>query len=244
MPDGVTDPVEPPVESTTEPATEVSGDDLFGAASGDASESSAEDTPDDAAREPFDPVTDSADTVISQDAAPTPASPADRQHAWALASNWSLAAAVYAKGFDSPRYQPYLDKAGLAAATLDIDMPALPSANVEENREAAVVAALVEGGGAELVATIEERLDPAAAAAAKLAIYAHVLLLAYSPASTETSALATTIRTAGTASELPLELWQPLAELVERRADFDDVKVAVFAMQKDVAAHLSAQAPN
>jgi hypothetical protein len=165
-----------------------------------------------------------------------------RLDAWTVASAWSLATAVHAKGLGPDRYASFLADAERAAASLGLDLPALPTADAEEEREATVIAALQTGAGAELVAAIAAHADDAAGAAAQLALDSHRLLLVYTPQRVDGPTVAAAIRAAGRQASLPDELWQPLVALVERRADFKSVRGAVFALHKAVAQHLAGKA--
>ena len=165
--------------------------------------------------------------------------PEQRRDAWTAASDWCLAAAVYAKGPNGTRHQQYLDSATAAAAALGIELPALPTAPDAGASGPAVVEALTGDVGAKLAAALAERLDVAAGAAAQLAIQAHLLLLTYSPMGDDVPNAALAIREAGRASGLPADMWQPLADLLERRAEFVAVRTAVFDLREKAPAVLA-----
>ncbi len=169
--------------------------------------------------------------------------PQDRLDAWTAASDWSLAAAAAAKGLAPDRYANYLAAAEQAAAALGLELPPLPAADDGPSLEAEAVAALRSGAGAELVAQIADRTDDATSAAARLALDAHLMLLVYSPRTDDGPAAAAAIRAAAQEAALPADLWQPLANLLDRRAEFTSVRSAVFALREDVARHLAEQAP-
>jgi hypothetical protein len=230
-------PKEPETDSDESPpanaesAAEPSADELFGGDSG---------PPPVVITAPA-PATDTSATETITPAPPIASiSPQERLDAWTLASSWSLAAGIAAKGLGPDRYEPMLAKAQQAAAALGVDVPLLPTADEEsaDAREAAVVAALRTGAGAELVRAIARRLDDAAGAAGQLAIDSHALLLSYSPSSSGAADAAAGIRAAGQSAELPAELWQPLVELLNDRADFKAIRGAVFGLHENVAGHL------
>ena len=193
------------------------------------------------------PPIETAEPPIAIEMNPTPPAtmPAptsvDRQRAWTLASDWGLAAAGYAKGLDADRYELYLGTAGEAADALGIALPPLPTAEDPDEVQAAIAEGFRTGVGAELESAIAERVDAAAGAAARLALNAHLLLLTYTPDGSTVWGDAVDLRDAGAASQLPPELWRPLVELLERRAEFVDVRTAVFALRDGVAAHLAVQ---
>lgn len=184
---------------------------------------------------------DDATLPIVSEVASSPA-PSDRRDAWTAVSNWSLAAAICAKGYPPKHYQSYLDDAERTAAGLDIDLPPLPAADGTRSLETIALEELRGAPAAQLAAAVGDRIDAAAAAAARFAIDAHVLLLAYSPQSSDAAAVASSLRDAATAAQLPAELWQPLVTLLDERADFRAVRTAVFGMREKVAQYLAEQA--
>jgi hypothetical protein len=163
----------------------------------------------------------------------------ERRAAWTLASDWSLVAAMQAKGLGPNRYESFLTAAREAGNSLGVPAPTFPKAADPAKLEAAIVADLQIGAGPKLVGAIASRLGDAAGATARLAIRAHMLLLTYTPAGSTVWGDAADIRDAGVASGLPPELWRPLVEQLERRADYLDVRKAVFALRDGVSAHLA-----
>lgn len=176
-------------------------------------------------------------------AATAPAvTPAMRRDAWTAASDWSLAAAMYAKGMGADLYQQYLDSAASAAAAVGVELPALPIAEEGGNIQSTVAAALVGDLGTKFAASIGKHVDDAAGAAAELAIQAHVILLTYSPLGGDVRNAATAIRTAGVRSRLPKNIWQPALDVISRRPEWAEVRKAVFTMRDAIAAHLAEKA--
>ncbi len=177
-------------------------------------------------------------------AADPPPSPAERRTAWRAASDWALAVAVAAKGYASDHYTTYLVDAERAATTIDVTLPALPAATdgESENLNASIVELLAGEGGNQLATNIAERLDSQAGAAARLAVQAHLLLLTYLPSNPNLADAASAISAAGWEAQLPMELWQPLVQLVEQRADFLDVRAAVFTLRDAVSKYYAEQA--
>jgi hypothetical protein len=176
--------------------------------------------------------------------APTPA---ERRDAWIAVSDWCLAAAIRGKGYAAEHYGSYLEDARQAAAALEIALPELPPAGDAPHVEFTPAAGLAvetlrQGSGSELSASVEARLDAAAGAAARLAVDSHALLLWYTPTNDDVAAVAAALRAAGEASQLPAELWEPLVELLDERADFRTVRAAIFALRQKVAEHLAEQA--
>jgi hypothetical protein len=183
-----------------------------------------------------------ATTATSDPAVAEPSSPADRRLAWQAASKWSLAAAIYAKGLPGERYQPILTEADAAASDLGIELPLLPSAARREDLEASVIEALRGESAVTIANRFSAALGPAEAAAADLAIRSHLLLLTYSPRSGDAPLHAAALRQAAERSELRPETWQPLVELIERKAPFAEVRQAVFDLHRRADAELAEQA--
>jgi hypothetical protein len=166
------------------------------------------------------------------------ATPRQQLLVWRTASKWSLAVAAYAKGLEASRYEPLRREAAEAAAELDLDLPELPTAGDDSPLEAAVIDSLRTGSGAGLADVATERFGRKAGAAARLAVGSHLLLLAYSPQDPAAAAEAMALREAAETAELPAELWRPLTELLEKQAEFLDVRGAVFEMHRQVEEHL------
>jgi hypothetical protein len=167
----------------------------------------------------------------------TPVTGAERLAAWNLANNWALSAAMAGRGLPAERYAKFLQQASAAAQELGLVLPELPAPPDAEQLAADMATALRAGTGAALAEAVGDRLDAAAAGAARLAITAHVLLLVYTPLEADAPTLARELREAGVASRLPPELWQPLVDLVSRRSLYEPVKTAVLALPKNVAKH-------
>jgi hypothetical protein len=164
---------------------------------------------------------------------------AERRAAWTLASNWSLVATLQTTDLAPNSYEEYLAAAREAGDSLGIATPPLPTGDTPAKLDAATIADLQTGAGPKLADAVSERLDDAAGAAARLAVRAHLLLLTYTPAGSTVWSDAADIRDAGVASGLPVELWGPLVEQLERRADYLDIRKAVFSLRKGAAAHLA-----
>jgi hypothetical protein len=179
----------------------------------------------------------------SEAAPPRPAvTAAQRQAAWTLATDWSIAAARAGRGQPPAEYATDLQRAGQAAQELGLVLPELPAPPDATRLAADMATALRGGSGAALTDAIGQRLDAAAAGAAELAITAHVLLLVYTPLEADAPAIARELREAGAASQLPSELWQPLVDLVTRRSEYVPVRDAVILLRKNVAQHYATAA--
>lgn len=229
---------------TTTPAAAVpepSEDELFG---GDADASAADNsgaplgytpTPEPTASPVEPPATDGLPPAETEPPV-APVTPQERLDAWKAASGWSLAMAIAAKGLPADRYQPYLTEAELAAGAIGIELPPVPELSTDEQSDPLVGESLLTGGSVALVIAIGDRLDGSAGGCAKLAIDTNLLLLTYSPENAGELAYFFSAIAEGT--ELPRRFWEPLVRLLAQGADFKEVRAAVFALHKDVAAYL------
>ncbi|MCA9229156.1 MAG: hypothetical protein KDA57_00780 [Planctomycetales bacterium] len=165
-----------------------------------------------------------------------------RVAAWRLGSQWSLAAAYYAKGLGPNRYGVLLDQAAYAARLLEIDFPDFPQQSNTEALEAAVVHYLLEESGPVVAHKLADRFSTDHAALAELALKTHVLLLVYTPRNQQLGPLVASIRQAGSNSGLPESVWRELVDLLEQRVEFNQVKQAVFQLHGRANAFLASAA--
>lgn len=172
------------------------------------------------------------ETVVAPAAAV--ATPVERLHLWQATSKWGLAAAMYAKQLPVERFEPLRDEADVAAEQIQIDLPPLPIPKSDQTPEQAVVEAFAGERTETIVAAIAERYGAEAGALARLALRSNQLLLVYSPKRENVAALASEFTAAAEASGLPKELWIPLAELLDQRAEFVAVRGEVFNFQRRV----------
>ena len=183
-----------------------------------------------------------AEAMPEEAVAPTgpTATPAERLHIWQATSKWGLAAAMYAKQLPVERFEPFRNEADAAAQDIGIALPPLPIPKSTQTPEQAVVEAFAGERTEAIVATIAERYGADAGALARLALRSNQLLLVYSPKRENVAALASEFTAAAEASGLPKELWGPLAELLDQRAEFVAVRGEVFDFQRRVDEALAA----
>lgn len=154
------------------------------------------------------------------------------QYAWEAASAWSLAAALEAKQVSPSAVSRQLEIARVAARKLGVELPDLP-----ETPATAVAESMRGGTGPALWKNIFQGAGLRAAACAELACRTRRLLLVYSPRREDRREIAA-IRAAAIATELPPELWESLAALLDEQADYASVKHEVFRLHRSVARHL------
>ncbi len=162
--------------------------------------------------------------------------------AWKLGSKWSLAVAIFGKGLGEDRYGDPWHQANYAARLLELELPALPEGVSQKKLRSTALEILTQTAGPELAEQVGHRYSPRLQALCELAIHSHALLLNYSPGLADLDAAATMIRQAGEKSQLPRDLWSPLVELLTERAEFPDVKQAVFTLHTQALALLGTAA--
>ena len=110
-----------------------------------------------------------------------PALPQSALATWRMASKWSYAVALAAKGRSPDRYAEHLEPARYAAKLVEIDLAELPQDVSADQREKELLAFLTEDSGPKLSRQLLDRYDAQHAALANLAIQTHALLLTYTP---------------------------------------------------------------
>ena len=162
-----------------------------------------------------------------------------RLAAWEMGSRWSMAAALQAKGRDEESFGERLSQARHDARLLGVDLPELPSYEVGEDRLSGNVTFLLEQAGPHLANELREMHGTEHAALVELATKTHVLLLRYTPSSPRLEPVIAAIRKAAESSGLPENTWRGLLDLLTDRADFKQVKTAVFRLHREAVASLS-----
>jgi hypothetical protein len=244
--------VEPPAPAADDPAAALTASELFGdepapppleAAVVDPPTSIDDPVVDDGGDEAIvvEPAEELAGETPAAEVETSGIAAVDRFNAWSVASAWSLAAGVAAKGLDADKYEPFLAEARRAAEALGVELPPLPTIDDPNERVAETITELRNESGAKLVAALSRRVDPAAGKAARLAIDSHLLLLWYTQSGADAISASVAIQAAGEASDLPPELWQPLVDLLNERANYLEVRAAVFELHGAVAEHFSGQ---
>lgn len=160
--------------------------------------------------------------------------------AWRMASKWSLAVGIYGKGYGAERYGDLWQQAERNADELHMALMS-PEGLPAKDREATAISILLDEAGPQLVAELGD-LSAQHRSLCDLAIKTHALLLIYTPDNWELKPLIAAIRLSAENSSLPEGSWQPLVELLDARADFADVKRAVFQLHRDAEAYLAEQA--
>ncbi|MGI9430515.1 MAG: hypothetical protein ACR2NM_17780 [Bythopirellula sp.] len=160
---------------------------------------------------------------------------------WQMASQWSMAVALQAKGRNAESYGERLEQANDGAQLLGVALPELPAHAAGDDRLSDNLTFLLEDAGPQLARDLSEAHGPTHAALAELATKTHVLLLSYMPNSPRLEPVVAAIRRAAQHSGLPEEIWQELVELLNTRAEFNEVKSAVFQLHQRAVAYLTEQ---
>lgn len=192
-----------------------------------------------AATAPTEPDDDTLD-LLAPSAEPTSLPSSEtRQAAWNLSSEWSMAAALQAKGRERDSFGERIERAADEAEFLGISLPSLPSSDEPTDRVERALQFLLDDAGPELAGSLRQQYGTDHAALAELATKTHVLLLSYSPKSTSLEPVVDSIRKAAENSDLPETVWRGLIDLLTERADFQVVKSAIFQLHRDAAAVLA-----
>lgn len=158
--------------------------------------------------------------------------------AWRMGSKWSLAAAYFGKGLGPERYGESLEQAEYAARLLDVQLPAFSQVSNDANLQSATAAFLLEEAAPRLVEQVSRFFPTDHSALVELALKTHSLLLIYTPRSEGLDSLIADIRRAAENSALAEDVWRELIDLLEQRAEFAKVKLAVFELHQRATAEL------
>jgi len=158
---------------------------------------------------------------------------------WRMCSQWSMAAALQAKGRDVESYGERLEQAKYGAKLLGVSLPDLPIHEADADRLTENLAYLLEEAGPGLANELKELHGANHAALAELAIKTHVLLLSYTPSSSQLEPVVSAVRQAAEGSGLPKGVWREVVDSLTARAEFKQVKAAIFQLHKRTTAHLS-----
>lgn len=150
--------------------------------------------------------------------------------AWRMGSDWSMAAALQAKGRDVASYGERLDRARDDSRLLGVELPDLPLHEEDADRLSENLVFLLEEAGPRLAGELGELHGADHAALVELATKTHILLLSYTPSSTRLEPVIVAIRQTAKSSGLPESVWGELVDLLAARAEFKQVKAAVFQL--------------
>lgn len=157
--------------------------------------------------------------------------------AWELGNKLSLAALLYdAKGITNSESLTFAKD---LAKEMDIEIPDFPAKTGNNASDgAAILAYLLNDPGKTITGKIKAKYDQDHADFYEMSLKSNLLLMIYGPGEKEGTAIINVVKRNAARVKLPETYWQPLVKKVESSAPFDEVKDAVFDMQKDVSSYL------
>ena len=177
-------------------------------------------------------------------AAPPAKSIDTRQAAWLLGSQLSLAALAHDRGAATDKVPIWYANARAAAKLLGVSVGDLPEPAPAGDKSVAsekLVAYLINS-----YKTIGPQLlkqhGTEEIALFDVALQSNMLLLLYTPDGTEAKAIATPMAQTAPHMKVPTELWQPLLDLINKKASKLEVQKAIQKMHADVERQLAERA--
>ncbi len=224
------EPISKPVVESVEPASPPASETLLGDSETD-EEEAVEVVP--------VPVVESEEVLDPPAEASSPEVERSAWLAWRMGSDWSMAAALQAKGRDTASFGERLDRARDNARLLGVELPNLPTHEENADRLSENLVFLLEEAGPRLAGELSELHGADHAALVELATKTHVLLLSYTPSSSRLEPVIAAIRQAAQSSGLPESVWGELVDLLTVRAEFKQVKAAVYQLHQRAVDFLS-----
>ena len=167
-----------------------------------------------------------------------------RRAAWLLGSRLSLAALANDRGIAAKSVPIWMDDARTAAKLLgtsvaDLPEPAAASDTTLASRQ--VIDYLV-ANGQRIGPELSKQYGAEQSALFEIALKSNILLLLYSPDTSAGGSVAAAISQVAPKAKLPAELWQPLVDVLNKKATQSEVRAAVRKMHVDVDQYLSQSA--
>jgi hypothetical protein len=177
--------------------------------------------------------------------APTPASRSPRRIAWLLGSNLSLAALANDRAGAPEKVADWFDKSRRLAKLLGTSVDELPPrpADGKEIPNADHAIDYLFAHGATIGRFAAKQYGDDHAALFELAVKSNILLVLYQPGAPVVKSLTVAIEQSGERAGLPVELLQPLVQLLDAGATPKEVRDAVFELHANVDRYLSTPAP-
>ena len=164
-----------------------------------------------------------------------------RRAAWLLGSRLSLAALANDRGIAAKSVPIWMEDARTAAKLLgtsvaDLPEPAGASDTTLASRQ--VIDYLV-ANGQRIGPELSKQYGAEQSALFEIALKSNILLLLYSPETSAGGSVAAAISQVAPKAKLPVELWQPLVEVLNKKATQSEVRAAIRKMHVDVDQYLS-----
>jgi tetratricopeptide (TPR) repeat protein len=153
--------------------------------------------------------------------------------AWELGSYLSLAAVLHAESTDTALVNRQFTKAVTAASAFGIRLPALPEKTGNKTEDSATVLHYLLGStGNPIGQILQSKYGSEYAATFEIALKSNILLMLYGAGESETNAIANVIRNRRAAAGLADAMTDPLLQLIDSNASYDEVKKELFALHK------------
>ncbi|HEX5471971.1 MAG TPA: hypothetical protein VFW73_08795 [Lacipirellulaceae bacterium] len=190
---------------------------------------------------------DAVPASATVDIAPQKARSNVRRAIWLLGSRLSYAALAHDRGMAADKVPGWFDEARAQAKMLGTSVPELPAPATANDKspasEQVIDYLLVQGK--RLSSELSQRYGADRAALLEVALKANILLLIYSPGTSEGNSISAAISRAAPQAGLPADLWKPLIDLIALQAPLSDVQAAVRQMNSEVEKYLAKAAePN
>lgn len=181
------------------------------------------------------PHTDATPVSATADVVPPSNAIDSRRAAWLLGSRLSLAALANDRGVATKNVPIWFGDARKAAKMLGasvLDLPEPAAAGKDAVASQQVISYLI-ASFRRIGQELSKQHGAEESNLFEMALTSNMLLLLYTPGTSEGIALTATISKTGPQTKLPAELWQPIVELVNKKAPQTDVRDAVRKMHID-----------
>ena len=166
--------------------------------------------------------------------ASAPATARTKLTAWELGVDLGLIAAFRSLG-DEDQVMRCLDLARAESRELGLGELTVPGKTGEKGEQAARIVAYIFGDEERIASRLRQKYSDAHAKTYSAGARTMLVLTLYAPEGADTNeSIARGIEKAARGSEIPIELWKPLLELIRKSASYADVKTEVMKLQKKV----------
>ena len=156
--------------------------------------------------------------------------------AWLLGDNLSLAALLYNQGASGEMVDRFLSKAKKIADIIGLEIKPFPAKAASSSEATAdIIHYLIKGDGAQIGASLADKLDDEHGILFEVAVKSNLLILLYGPGDDLGRSIGEVIKSRLESIHLPERLWSGVVTLINKSASAEDVKQAVFKMHKDIA---------
>lgn len=162
-----------------------------------------------------------------------PAADSKDRNSWELGSTLSLAGAMHAQNIDKSLVERRFALAAAAASKAGIRLPALPARTGRKvDDSATVLNYLLNVTGSPIGNILAKNNGAENAAIFEIALKSNILLMLYSPGDSTSNAIAGVIRKRRSAAGLPSGMTDPLLQLLDTQAGYEQVKAELFRLHE------------